>query len=70
MEKRKTIAQMIGEFLRELAVLVAVFDLIETLIHAKSLSEISVCRVLWFFVVTALALFFGVLIERVRQEEA
>ena len=66
MSHRKTIVEMVGEFLREAAVLVLVFGFLDVFVNGRPLSAVWTGFVL---LVSALALTWGILLERERKVE-
>jgi hypothetical protein len=64
MDQRKTIVEMVSEFLREAAVLVLVFGFLDVFVTGKPFSAVWTGFVL---LVSALALTMGILLERERK---
>lgn len=65
MPGKKQVAEMIGEFLRDAAVLVLVFALLDRVI---SPTGVSVGWAIGVALVSGLLLFLGILVERGRKE--
>lgn len=66
-QEPKTCSEMLGEFLRELSVLVAVFFLFETLVRANPKQAVSAVHLVVYFDVSVMSLLFGLLIELRRE---
>ena len=64
MEQRKTIVEMVGEFLREAAVLVLVFGFLDQLADGKPLGAVWTGFIL---LISGLSLTLGILFERERK---
>jgi hypothetical protein len=62
--ERKTLAEMIGEFLREAAVLVAVFAILDRLVQGQAVTTTWLAGA---WAIAAAALGAGMLIERLRS---
>ena len=66
MAYRKSIVEMLGEFLREAAVLVLVFGFLDQFSSGRPLNAIWTAFIL---LVSGLSLALGILFERERREE-